>query len=106
MQNLTTISTGEQGWQDGLSVLYRQKKLFLSSHLSDVTFYVNLIENPEDQMSVCLDQLKPIPAHKLILACGSPVFEKMFFGSMAKESNPSEVKVLDIRPEVFISMLR
>lgn len=42
-----------------------------------------------------------IPAHKLILACSSPVFELMLFGQMAA----SEVELPDINPDDFRKML-
>ena len=97
---------GEENWQEGLSLRDSQKKLFLNDHMSDVTFYVGLIEDVEEQKSISLDRLHRIPSHKLILASSSPVFEAMFFGPLAKASDQSEVKVLDIEPEAFIAMLR
>lgn len=42
-----------------------------------------------------------ISAHKLILACSSPVFELMFFGKMAA----TEVELPDIHPDDFRKML-
>lgn len=97
---------GDKGWQDGLSLSDRQKKLLLNDHLSDVTFFVGLIEDADEQKSISLDRLRRIPSHKLILAASSSVFEAMFFGPLAKVSDQSEVKVLDMEPEAFIAMLR
>ena len=97
---------GDEGWQEGLSVLARQKKLLLNDYMSDVTFFVGLIEDAEERKSISSDRLYRIPSHKFILAASSPVFEAMFFGPLAKASDQSEVKVLDMQPEAFIAMLR
>lgn len=44
---------------------------------------------------------KEIKAHKLILACSSPVFEKMFYGDLAS----SEITLGDIKLDEFSQML-
>ncbi|KRT81644.1 BTB domain-containing protein [Oryctes borbonicus] len=48
---------------------------------------------------ICGDE--KISAHRLILACSSPVFELMFFGQMAA----TEVELPDINPDDFRKML-
>ena len=97
---------GDEGWQDELSLCDRQKKLFLNDFLSDVTFFVGLIVDPEEQKSISSVRLHRIPAHKFILATSNQVFQAMFFGPLAKASDQSEVKVLDMEPEAFIAILR
>ena len=97
---------GEQGWQEGLSMQERHKKLLLNDHMSDVTFYVGFIENTEEQKSISLDRLRRVPAHKFILAASSSVFDAMFFGLLAAEVDQKAIKVLDVEPEAFIAMLR
>lgn len=44
-----------------------------------------------------------IRAHKCILEAVSPVFERMFSGSLAKED---EILITDIAPEVFELLIR
>ncbi|CAG9858824.1 unnamed protein product [Phyllotreta striolata] len=44
---------------------------------------------------------KEVKAHKLILACSSPVFEKMLFGDMSEDT----IEIPDIDLEVFIQTL-
>ncbi|KAF2894007.1 hypothetical protein ILUMI_12160 [Ignelater luminosus] len=50
---------------------------------------------------VFLFEEQKISAHKLILTCSSPVFESMFYGSMAS----AEIQICDIELEDFKQML-
>lgn len=50
------------------------------------------------------DNLQSIPAHKYVLATGSSVFYAMFFGGLAE--NSSEIRVPDVDPTAFLTMLR
>ena len=45
-----------------------------------------------------------IKGHRLILASRSPVFEKMFFGSLPETTSP--IIIPDIEPAAFRSLLR
>ena len=45
-----------------------------------------------------------IPAHKFILATGSPVFYAMFYGGLAKDKK--EVTIPDVEPQAFLNILR
>lgn len=45
-----------------------------------------------------------VHGHKLLLAMSSPVFEAMFFGSIAEKNDP--IPITDIRPEAFKALLR
>ena len=45
-----------------------------------------------------------IPAHKFILATGSPVFYAMFYGGLGVDKQ--EVNILDVEPEAFLTLLR
>ena len=45
-----------------------------------------------------------IPAHKFILATGSPVFYAMFYGMLA--GGTEEVTISDVEPEAFLTVLR
>lgn len=43
----------------------------------------------------------------MFLAMASPVFEAMFFGGLAESnSNPGEIKILDVQPDAFYVMLQ
>ncbi|XP_051161489.1 speckle-type POZ protein-like [Leptopilina boulardi] len=65
------------------------KPFLMSDHLSDVTFK---IDNKE------------FPAHKIMLASASPVFEKMFSHQM-KENITNTVELNDTDPDAFKEML-
>jgi len=66
--------------------------LFNNEILSDVTFLVGRGA-----------QQQRIPAHKLVLSCGSAVFDAMFNGTLATAS--SEIEVPDIEPIAFLTVL-
>lgn len=50
------------------------------------------------------DCVQTIPAHKYILATGSSVFYAMFYGGLAE--NKQEIKVPDVEPSAFLTLLR
>ncbi|XP_031631812.1 BTB/POZ domain-containing protein 6-A-like [Contarinia nasturtii] len=64
------------------------EKLYTDSKTADVNF-VFIIDD---------EQFISIPAHKSILAVGSPVFEAMFYGPMKEKD---DVKIVDASPEAF-----
>lgn len=68
------------------------QKLFLSEDTADVYF----------EFRVC-GKLKRIPAHKNILAEGSPVFKLKFYGDHANEG---DIKITEVSAEAFIEFLR
>lgn len=45
-----------------------------------------------------------IPAHKFVLSVGSAVFDAMFNGNLATESN--EIEIPDVEPAAFFALLR
>ena len=45
-----------------------------------------------------------VPAHKLILATGSPVFCAMFYGELTEDKN--EVTIPDVEPQAFFNLLQ
>ncbi|KAJ8951097.1 hypothetical protein NQ318_003795 [Aromia moschata] len=76
-------------FMERLAPLYKKERLvafFKSQQFADCTFKINGAE---------------VKAHKLILACSSPVFEKMFFGEMAS----NEIVISDIDVEEFTQVL-
>lgn len=79
-------------WQsDQYNMMGRLSYLLFNKRMSDVTFCVG----PEKE---------DIPAHKFILSISSSVFEAMFYGRLASESN--EIAVPDIEPTAFRNLLR
>ncbi|GFQ91563.1 hypothetical protein TNCT_677241 [Trichonephila clavata] len=79
-------------WRDKMEDLRRKNLHILrNSILSDVMFYVG----PEKTI---------IRAHRLILAVGSPVFEAMFYGSLAEKG--SAITIPDVMPDGFQVLLK
>ncbi|KAH0950619.1 hypothetical protein HN011_009123 [Eciton burchellii] len=80
-------------WQ-GTKATMRERIAFLFNNeiLSDVTFLVGRGA-----------QQQRIPAHKLVLSCGSAVFDAMFNGTLATAS--SEIEVPDVEPVAFLAVL-
>lgn len=76
------------------SVELRCGHLLTSGQLSDCTFVVGSETN-----QVIL------PAHKLVLAMASPIFEAMFFGGLLERNEPI-VTIPDVQPDVFKALLQ
>lgn len=112
------IDTADPNWQASkATVLERNAAMFNNELLSDVKFivgsdfgrsyfsvkFVNL-----NLLSYCnlidFDPIQTIPAHKYILATGSSVFYAMFYGGLAE--NKQEIKVPDVEPTAFLTLLR
>ena len=78
------MATVQEDWQTNCtSISQRTKYIFNTSLLSDVKFIVP-VSNGESESKV-------IPAHKLVLAIGSPVFFAMFCGQMADTRDSIEL---------------
>ena len=72
-----TMAAVEENWQMKLSTIKeRTTVIFNNELLSDVKFMVPVSEAESETR-------KTIPAHKLVLAIGSPVFYAMFYGKLA-----------------------
>ena len=79
----------ETNWQTARpSVRERVKFLFNNDRLSDVKFVVRNGDGKSESTQV-------IPAHRFILAMGSPVFEAMFYGELAEKSDTIELPDCD-----------
>ena len=85
-------------WQTKcLTISERTRFIFNNELLSDVKFIVPVsISESESQ--------KMIPAHKFVLAIGSPVFCAMFFGEMAETENSIELP--DCEYESLLELFR
>ncbi|XP_037824639.1 BTB/POZ domain-containing protein 6-A-like [Lucilia sericata] len=68
--------------------------LFDAKKFTDCHFVI--VDSEQNQIT--------ISAHKIILLAASPVFERMFYGSMAEKDDP--IVITDIQVEVFQSMLK
>lgn len=77
------------------------KRLFLDEATADVQFIFEITD--DNQIANTIE--KRIPAHKWILAAGSPVFDAMFNGHFI-ESKTGEAKIVDATPEEFTDFLR
>ena len=79
----------ETNWQTARpSVRERVKFLFNNDRLSDVKFVVRNGDGKSKSTQV-------IPAHRFILAMGSPVFEAMFYGELAEKRDTIELPDCD-----------
>ena len=87
----------QENWQTNCtSISQRTKYIFNTVLLSDVKFIVPL-SNGESESKV-------IPAHKLVLAIGSPVFFAMFYGQMA--DNRGSIELPDCEYEALLELFR
>ena len=78
------MATVQENWQTNCtSISQRTKYIFNTALLSDVKFIVP-VSNGESESKV-------IPAHRLVLAIGSPVFFAMFCGEMADTRDSIEL---------------
>ena len=85
-------------WQTKcLTISERTRFIFYNELLSDVKFIVPA-SNSESESQ------KMIPAHKFVLAIGSPVFYAMFFGEMAETKNSIELP--DCEYESLLELFR
>lgn len=90
----STRCTPTQNWQASKSqVKERIAFMFNNEILSDVHFVVGKGTN-----------IQRIPAHKFVLSVGSSVFDAMFNGSLATDSN--EIEIPDVEPSAFFALLR
>lgn len=83
-------------WQSEKTTLKeRISFLFNNDTLSDVCFVVG---------KGTRSQRRRIPAHKFVLSVGSAVFDAMFNGGIADQSD--EVELPDVEPSAFLALLR
>ena len=81
----------EADWQTTRPTIRERAKFMLNNdRLSDVKFVVRKIDGETESESK-----RVIPAHKFILAIGSPVFEAMFYGELAETKDIIELPDCD-----------
>ena len=79
----------ETNWQTARPTIRERAKFMLNNdRLSDVRF---VAANSNDETEI----KQMIPAHKFILAIGSPVFEAMFYGELAETKDTIELPDCD-----------
>ena len=79
----------EDNWQTKLqTIVERTAFIFNNEMLSDVKFVVPVTSGESESTKV-------IPAHKFVLAIGSPVFFAMFYGQMAETKDSIELPDCD-----------
>ena len=79
----------EDNWQTKLqTIVERTAFIFNNDMLSDVKFVVPVSSGASESTKV-------IPAHKFVLAIGSPVFFAMFYGQMAETKDSIELPDCD-----------
>ena len=79
----------ENNWQTKLqTIVERTAFIFNNEMLSDVKFVVPVSSGESESTKV-------IPAHKFVLAIGSPVFFAMFYGQMAETKDSIELPDCD-----------
>ena len=90
---ITAMATLDDNWQTKRpTISQRTKFIFNNELLSDVKFVVfaSQDESESRKSEKCM-----IPAHKFILAIGSPVFYAMFYGEMAETSDTIQLPDCD-----------
>ena len=79
----------ETNWQTTRPTISERAKFMLNNdRLSDVKFVATKTDGESESKQV-------IPAHKFILAIGSPVFEAMFYGELAETKDTIELPDCD-----------
>ena len=92
------MAVADPDWQTKRStVALRMKYIFNNELMSDVKFVVPVSNESEVK--------KVIPAHKFLLAVGSPVFFTMFYGQMAENIGDS-VELTDCDYESLLELFR
>ena len=92
------MSIREEHWQTKKPTIRERTKFMFNNDLfSDVKFVVRKSDGESESKQA-------IPAHKLILSIGSPVFEAMFYGDLAETSDSIELP--DCEYESLLELLR
>ena len=92
------MSIREEHWQTRKPTIRQRTKFMFNNDLfSDVKFVVRKSDGESESKQA-------IPAHKLMLAIGSPVFEAMFYGELAETSDSIELP--DCEYESLLELFR
>ena len=77
------------------SLRERNKRMYNNSLMSDINF---IVRDSETERKIS------IPAHKYVLAIGSPVFYKMFYGDLSEKSD--SVELVDADSDSLLELFR
>ncbi|XP_068680337.1 BTB/POZ domain-containing protein 6-like [Montipora foliosa] len=92
------MSVRQESWQTKKRTIRERSKFMFNNDLfSDVKFVVRKSDG-ESESKIA------IPAHKLMLSIGSPVFEAMFYGDLAETSDSIELP--DCKYESLLELFR
>ena len=92
-----------ENWQSKCpTIRERTKFIFNNELLSDVKFVVPVSNGDSESNSI--NSKKVIPAHKFLLAIGSPVFFTMFYGQVAETTDSIELP--DCEYESLLELFR
>ena len=93
VESSVDIKVAEENWQTTRATIRERSKFILDSDLfSDVKFVIGSRANGESESK---RRKQVIPAHKLVLAIGSPVFGAMFYGDLAETRDSIELPDCD-----------
>ena len=91
VESSVDINVTEENWQTARTTIRERSRFILNSDLfSDVKFVIGRTDG-ESKLIRSKRSKQVIPAHKLVLAIGSPVFEAMFYGELAETTDSIEL---------------
>ena len=97
------MTAAEENWQTKLpTIVERPTFLFNNELLSEVKFVVTLSTDVSSVSKSTCEMV--IPAHKFVLAIGSPVFFAMFYGQMAETK--ASIELPDCEYESLLELFR
>ena len=98
-------SVAGDNWQ-ALRPTIRERSAYLFNNelLSDVNFVVKTSSSENDDRCSVKIRKMVIPAHKFVLAIGSPVFFAMFYGELAEKKN--SIDVVDCEYDSLLELFR
>ena len=101
----STKSVVGDNWQ-ALRPTIRERSAYLFNNelLSDVNFVVKMSSCENDDRCSVKKSKRVIPAHKFVLAIGSPVFFAMFYGKLAEKKE--SIDVVDCEYESLLELFR
>lgn len=111
----TATDTADPNWQASKpTIRERNAAMFNNELMADIKFIVGSDGKFVGGFFVWVfglktffifsDHIQIIPAHKYVLATGSSVFYAMFYGGLA--DNKQEIKVPDVEPSAFLTLLK
>ena len=89
VESSVDINVVKENWQTARPTIRERSRFILNSDLfSDVKFVIGRTDGESESIK---RRKQVIPAHKLVLAIGSPVFEAMLYGELAETTDSIEL---------------